>query len=379
MKDAAIERNEPNFIPANLTKQSWLVAFLMLAMSLAVLLPFRNDISTVFRFWDGPLYIYVAKTFYNIPIDHPFQEYNLPPVYFASHLPLFPILIRVTSLLTFGDLLIAGLVLSLLCSVLSSVLFLHLLTKGKLVTFPFWTAILFCFFPPRWLMFHSVVASEPLFLCLILAAFLAYETDHPFLVMIFVLLASVTRITGTLLIPVFALIYIWKKRYSSAFLILVSAAGILATFTLYAYRFGDFWAYFHWNAGQHKIIDPHPFAIFRLYAKNINFHSTELYFYTYVLYAAGTLLLWKRKDLFIYGAVFFVFHTFVYHVDLSRYILMLAPFSLLIGFDPVLRLKYVRWVTPLMLYLSYVYTWGWIPLNLCSTASYQKLVHLLSQ
>jgi hypothetical protein len=347
----------------------------MLALSLVVLFPFRHDMSIVYRFWDGPLYIYIAKTFYNIPVDHPFQEYNLPPVYFASHLPLFPILIRVTSLLTFGNFLIAGLVLSLCCSVLSSILFLHFLAKTKLVEFPFWTTILFCFFPPRWLLFHSVVASEPLFLCLILAAFLSYETDNPLLVMIFVLLASVTRITGTLLIPVFAIMYVWKKRYASAILILISAVGILATFTLYAYRYGDFWAYFHWNAGQHKIIDPHPFAIFRLYAKNINFHSTD----TYVLYAAGTVLLWKRKDLFIYGTVFFVFHTFVYHVDLSRYLLMLAPFSILIGFDPVLRMKYVRWVTPLMLYLSYVYIWGWIPLNLCSKASYQKLLHVLSQ
>lgn len=364
---------------SSLKKQSCVVAFLMLALSLTVLLPFRNDMSTVFRFWDGPLYIYVAKTFYNIPIDHPFQEYNLPPVYFASHLPLFPILIRVTSVLTFGNLLTAGLVLSVLCSILSSILFLHFLTKSNLVASPLWTTILFCFFPARWLLFHSVVASEPLFLCLIIAAFLSYETDRPLLVMIFVLLASVTRITGTLLIPVFAMMYFWKKRYSSAILILTSAIGILVTFMFYSYRYGDFWAYFHWNAGQHKIIDPHPFAIFRLYATNINFHSTELYLYTYVLYAAGTLLLWKRKDLFIYGTVFFVFHTFVYHVDLSRYLLMLAPFSLLIGFDPVLRVKYVRWVTPLMLYLSYVYIWGWIPLNLCSIASYQKLLHVLSQ
>lgn len=355
------------------------IAATMFVSTLAVLLPFRNDLSVVFRFWDGPLYLYVAKTFYAVPGDHPFAAYNLPPLYFASHLPLYPLLIRIGSWVTLGNFPAAMLAVSVICSVVSAVLFFQLLERRKLVVSPFWTALVFCFLPPRWLLFHSVGASESLFLCLVLAAFLAYYAERPVLVILLVMLASVTRITGVLMIPAFGMMYLLRKKYLSASLMLMALLGPLLVFALYAYRFDDFWAYFRWNAGQHKIIDLHPFAIYRLYVTNINFHSTELYLWTYVVFGVGTLLLWRKKELFIFSAIFFAFHTLVFHADLSRYILVLAPFSILIALDPILSLKPVAWIAPLFLYLSYLYVWGWIPLNTCSVQAYQKLLQTLAQ
>lgn len=39
-------------------------------------------------------YMYVTKTLYRVPAEHPFVPCALPPWYFANHLPGYPLLIR---------------------------------------------------------------------------------------------------------------------------------------------------------------------------------------------------------------------------------------------------------------------------------------------
>lgn len=357
---------------------AFIIASAMLGSTLLVYFPFRHDLSAIYRYWDGPLYAYVAKTLYSIPADHPFRAYDLPQFYFASHLPLFPLLIRVLSWITFGDYPFAMLLATLLSSVTAAVLFYRLLTAWQLVASPMWTALLFCFFPPRWLLYHSVGATEPLFFCLIFAAFLAYKAQKTSLVILLILLASVTRIQGLLLIPAFGLIYLWRKQWRNVLLLPLSLMGILCVFAFYEYRFGDFFVYFKWNAGQHRIVDPHPFSLFQFYATQQNWHSTELFLWTYVLFAAGILGLWKHRELFFFSAIFFLLPICVTHLDLSRYILPLAPFSILIGFDSIWSRKPCRFVLPLLVYLDYSYVWGCIPWNAASAEVYGKLLEFLA-
>lgn len=351
----------------------------MLVSSLMVYFPFRHDPAVLTRFWDGPLFLYVAKVFYNIPSNHLFASYNLPPVYFASHLPLYPLLIRILSWFTLGHYPVAMLLATLLCSVVSAVLFYRLLLDWKLVVSPVWTAFLFCFLPPRWLLYHSVGATEPLFLCLVFGTFVAFRAGRTWIVILCILLASLTKITGVLLLPVFGWIYFHRKEWRNLVLLPIASIGVFALFTVYSLDFGDFFAYFRWNAGEHKIIDVKPLEIFRLYAARVNFHSTELYLWTYLLYGLGTLSLWKHKELFAYSLVFFLFHCFVFHLDLSRYILVLAPFALLVGFDTILSKWPCRLFLPLLIYLDYVYVWGWIPFNLVNTETYARLLSFLGQ
>ena len=51
----------------------------MAASILAVCYPFRHDLSVLTRYWDGPHHMYLAKTLYDVPDDHPFTPPAHPP------------------------------------------------------------------------------------------------------------------------------------------------------------------------------------------------------------------------------------------------------------------------------------------------------------
>src|SRR5262249_13111471 len=146
------------------------------------------------RYWDGPPYLYVAKTLYQVPEDHPFVPYDLPRAYFANHLPLYPLLVRALTPLALGSYPAALLLATLATSVAAAVLFYELLVRWQLVASPLWTAPLFCVLPPRWVIYHAVGATEPLFFCCVFAAFLALRAERPWLVLLASLAASLTRI-----------------------------------------------------------------------------------------------------------------------------------------------------------------------------------------
>ncbi|MEK9169483.1 MAG: hypothetical protein AAB788_01950, partial [Patescibacteria group bacterium] len=50
---------------------------------------------TIYKQYDGPLYVVPAKTLYNPKaIENLYLETNLSNKYFAAHLPLYPLLIK---------------------------------------------------------------------------------------------------------------------------------------------------------------------------------------------------------------------------------------------------------------------------------------------
>ena len=350
----------------------------MLLSSAAVYLPFRGSMDKVQRYWDGPPYMYIAKTLYDVPEDHPFTGHGLARSYFANHLPAYPMLIRVLTPLTLGSYPAAMILATLLSAAAAAVLFYEVLKAYALVVSPIWTAILFSFLPPRWLIYHSVGATEPLFCCFVFAAFLALQRDRPGGVVAFVALASLTRFTGVLLIPIFALIYAERREWRRSAMMGLGGLGVLGLFTVYHFVFGDFFAYFNWNAEHQSRMVAAPFAKLVAYAGTKQFHSTELFVWMFLAYGAGTLALWRHRGVFIYAAVYFLFCTLISHRDLPRYFLVVAPFSLLVGFDPVLSRPAVRWALPLAVFLSYVYAWGYIPYNMVGKGPYAELLRVLA-
>ena len=309
------------------------VAAVMLLSTLAVYAPFATSMDKVFRYWDGPQYLFVAKTLYVIPDGHPFEPLGLTAKYFASHLPLYPLLIRGLSLATLGDYPLAMLLATVATSVASAVLFLELLRSWQLVSAPLWTATLFCFLPPRWVIYHSVGATEPLFYCFTFAALLALRRERHGWVPVFVGLASLTRITGLLLVPVFGLIYLSRRDLRRLATLPLSGLGVVALFALYGRLFGDFFAYSSWNLDRLGMLSTEPLEGFLRSAGSGDYRATELYFWLYFVYGVGVLALWRTRELFWYGVVFWVFGAFVIHRDLTRYFLALSPFALLVGFQ----------------------------------------------
>jgi Gpi18-like mannosyltransferase len=283
------------------------------------------------------------------------------------------------TLFTWGHYPLAMILATQVSAIASAILFYRLLLTQKLVISPMWTTILFCFFPARWLISHTIGATEPLSMCFVFAAFLAYYSNRNWLVILFIILATLTRITGLLLIPAFALIYAFDRRWREILLLPICLVGILGLFLWYQHAFGDFFAYFRWNADKVKFVRWPPLEIYRLYASKINFHSTSMYYMLYVIYGIGLLAISKRRSIFIYCLVNYIFVLFIYDFGLHRHLLAIAPFCLFLPFDQLLnRMAFKFILFPFFLYLTYVNAIGWIPIPLMEPDKYQLLLKALA-
>jgi hypothetical protein len=362
---------------ASVRRDDAIVALAMAASTLLVWLAAPHGGEGLARYWDGPNYMYAARVFYRIPPDHPFAAIGLAPEAFATRLPAYPALIRACTLLTLGDYPRAMLLATLLSSVAAAVLFHRLLRAWQLVRSPLWTALLFCVLPPRWLVYHAVGATEPLFFCFVFAAFLALRAERHGWLLACIALASLTRMTGALLVPVFGLVFALRRDWRSAALVPLAGLALLALFAVHRVAFGDFFAYFTVNIGERSVVGWPPFEALRWYAAGARPHATELYLGIYALYGLGTLALWPRRELFVYAAIFYAFHAFVVHDDLSRYYLSLAPFSLLVAFDGALSSRAFRILAPLLAAGSFVYAWGVLQGNQMDADLYRALLRAL--
>ena len=131
---------------------------------------------TIYKQYDGPLYIVPAKTFYKpLAIEKLGLEMPLSNNYFAAHLPLYPILIRtVRELYLLTGFRVNGLEylksmvgVNLLATIGLVLFFYFLLKKFKLTKNPLVLAAVLLFLP-RFLVVRTVGAPESLFLLMIL-------------------------------------------------------------------------------------------------------------------------------------------------------------------------------------------------------------------
>jgi len=344
----------------------------MLAVTVATWLGLDGGLEAAARYWDGPLYLYVAQTFYAVPVDHPFTSYGLQPSYLALYFPLYPALIRAFAPLFGGSLPHAMLFVTAASSCLAAVLFHRLLCVKGVVASPLWTALFFAVLPPRWLVYHAIGATEPLFLCCMFAALLADERGRSGEVALWIALASLSRISGVLLGPVFALLWLERRNWRGLLWLPLAGLGILGLFWVYELRFGDFFAYFRWQGHHLRAL---PFTLYADSASHPSDWGTEFLYWTYLLHAVGTLALWRHRELFWCAAVYTVFGLFLHIDDVARMFVPAAPFALLVAFDPLLRLRQVRALLPLLALGGMVYAWGFIPHNSVDDETWRKLTH----
>lgn len=348
------------------------LVFFCLLSSLIVYIPFYKDISVITRYWDGPDYIYVAKTLYNIPVNNPFEAYNLKPSYFACHLPLYPLLIRLFSFLGYP---LAMLLLTLIFSVFCTLAFYYLLKELNCVHSPFFSSVISIFLPARWLIYHSVGASEPLFIFLAITSLYYFYKKNYLMAFLLASLSSITRITGILFCFVYFILLIDRKDYKWIFALAIIPVSLFITFLFYHYQFGDFFAYFRWNA---KLIHTIPGDILRTYTYAGKLHSAELYLAMYLIFGAGVMLLWEYPILFSYTAIFFYFNLFIFHEDLGRYFLGITHFTLIVAYDRIFKTWQFKVIFFLFLPFIYLYVWGLIPTNAMIEPSYDKLLEQLA-
>ena len=351
------------------------LALAMLLSTLLVWLPHLGDPAVLYRYWDGPLYAYVAHTLYDIPADHPIAA-GLPPAFFCSYLPAYPLAIRLLLPVLgphYGPPMLAATVLSSMAAI---VLFHRVLRAYDLVQSPVWTALLFCVLPPRWLVYHSVGGTEPLFFCFLFGAMLAHARRRIVWLIACIVAASLTRITGALLVPVFAGLLASRRDWRGLAMMPLAAAGTLGLFTFYGRQFGDFFAYLTWQGKIGGLVGPVPLGIALDYARSPDHRAAELMVVLYAVLAVGTALLVRHRDVFVLCAAFLAFDLFMYNSDMVRIAMPSLPFALLVGFDPVLHRKEARFALAALLPLLYAYAWGTLPHNLLPQADYEALLRV---
>jgi len=345
---------------------------------LGVQLP-ATGITVIERYYDGPLYAVVSKTFYT-PNANIYGALGLPAAYYAAHLPGYPSVICLFSLVTAP--LTAMVVANLVISAAAVVTFYVFTTRFKLVHDPFSSSLLFLFFPPRWFLYRSVGASEPLFMLVSLLMLYALRKDAPGKATLYGVAASLTRIWGVLSFFVLVGSWLWNKKLTPKRVVLALAvpASLLLLFTFYAYSLGNFFAYFAVNSGFLQI----PLLLIpasTVLPERSSAFAGEWYVVLFFLYGLGIVKLYEKRfrELFLYALVMFLPLLFVFHEDISRYLLPIAPFALIIGFDEIIPKKRVYFLIPLALLCvaSYLYCVAVLPTNVLPLDALQRLSQAL--
>ncbi len=356
-----------------------IIAAIAMLSTLLVYAPFilQGSADILFRYWDGPNYAYLAKALYNIPSNHPLNAYTTPE-YFAAHLPVYPVSIRLFSFLGYFN---AMLFTSALYATLTAIVLYQLLLETRVVQNPLWSAIISLFIPARYLIYHSIGATEAPFLFFTLSSLLAYTRGHYVLAFVLGGISGITRITGILIGGAYFMTLIFERKWKKIPLLGIIALPLLLTFTFYHFHYGDFFAYFGTNySDSNKLISLMPFDIFKMYSDLGETHSAEFYLILYTIYGVGTALLWNINRLFFwFCSVTLTFSVFIFHQDVSRYMIPMAPLAIVVAYDKILSQKPVKFIFLPAVFLAYIYSWGVLEKNVVDRGTYNRLTTYLNE
>lgn len=357
-----------------------LIIFVVFASTFLLWLPFllkatnwftlqipNSDIGYIYRNFDGLLYVVAAKTFYNPQlIDNLGLEVNLSSGYFAAHLPLYPLLIRIFeplfSQLTYIKSMIS---VNLASTVGAAVFFYYFLKKLKLSVNPVLLTIVFLFMP-RFLVVRSIGAPESLFILLILSSLFFFEKRKYILAGILGAVATTSRTPGILLFAAYAFVlleqYLRTKKINwKAWGIIFIPIGLISVFTLYYFTYGDFFAYFKSGDNIHLVF---PYSVFNSQAPWVGTAWLEEILFLFFLYLLTVIQLKDSpyRSFFYFSLVYFVAITFVQHQDVLRYSLPLWPMAL-ISFDKFFISKKFLVAFLILLPAIYLYAWNFLVFN----------------
>ncbi len=347
----------------------------------------KDGLATVVANYDGPLYLVVAKSFYNQEIIKQIVSFPLPTEYYAAHFPLFPLLIKIIALGTgypYG-MLLATLISSVLCLYFFFLLTKTLVNKSQAM----WLTFIFSIFPARWFITRSVGSPEPLFLAAILASTYYFNQKKYWRAGIWGALAQLTKSPGILLFFAYLLAIILErtqkitqvksnpkfsfadlKKYLPLFLIPIS---LISVFLIYKIRMNDFFAYFHSGDNIHLLFPP--FQAFNYSAPWVGTFWLEEIILVYILAAWGIIKLFQKKE-FTFASIsliFFISIIFVAHRDIIRYLLPAVPF-LLLSYRENLTKKEFYLILILIIIPIYLFSLNFISQNKMPIADWGPLL-----
>lgn len=343
----------------------WIPFFLRLKSFWSIPLP-QEGMASIVSNYDGPLYIIIAKTFYNLDLFKNFSV-DLPAQYYAAHFPLFPVFIRLFSFL-FGYP-YSMLFVTILSSFFSFFFFFKLALNYVNRKSALWLTVIFGIMPARWLIVRSVGSAEPLFIASIIASLYYFNKKKYLLAGICGALAQFTKSPGIILFLSYLLYIVmphikeiatmkfgdWIKKieFTKKIWIFLIPMSLLLVFILYSFTFKDFFAYF--NSGDNIHIFFPPFTIFNYSALWVGTFWLEEIIFIYLFGALAIANLVKNEKTVItwFVIVFFITTLFVSHRDIIRYSLPIVPFVILSFRETLLKkeFKYILLFLAIPIYL----------------------------
>ncbi len=351
----------------------WLPFFLRLESFWSVPLP-KEGMATVVANYDGPLYIIVAKSFYNPEIIKNTFSVPVPTEYFAAHFPLFPMLIKAFSFILGYP--YSMLVVTLISSVVATYFFYKLVSDTNSEANAIWLTFVFSVFPARWLILKSVGSPEPLFVASIIASIYNFRKEKYLKAGLWGAAAQATKSPGILLfIAYFLYLFLkefqkfatshlekWFKKINLHILyIFLIPISLLVIFVLYKKTLNNFFAYF--NSGDNIHLFFPPFQVFNYKAPWVNTHWLEEIIFLYVISIMGVIKLTKKeKVLALFTGVFLFSIFFVSHRDIMRYASPIFPF-LILAFTDTLSKKEFKIALFLVMIPIYLFALAFISNN----------------
>lgn len=362
--------------------------YCILAMFIGILFTFfttgfTGQFNSILRYWDGPNYLYVSMTKYNIPRTNPWTKYyKMDPSYFACHLPGYPFVIYVCSkvclpLKLFGfNNWIFGFYLSIfVSSFLYVYAFRRLLIIYSAVQNPTLSTILSSFIPLRMLIYHSVGASETLFMFFLSMTLINYKINNIIAMLIFVWCCCYTRIEGMAVGATIGFCYLIRFKILKAFLMFLTFLAPLSLIILHKYKFNDPLAYLHYNQNSQGLIGK-PFH------ELINIQYNDLYTNSFVsffifIFIGHVFVYTKSIPIGIFSTIYLFYISCLNHIDIYRYSIPCSLFAIFIGFDPIFSqrqtIKALIILSPIYFIFAFIYVKGQIHSNVAVPFFYREL------
>jgi hypothetical protein len=343
----------------------------------------REGMATVIANYDGPLYLVVAKTMYNLQSIQEQFSFPLPVEYYAAHFPMFPFLIRIV-----GEFLhlVSGssfgypwamLIVTLLTSIFSIYYFYKLAEQNVGKKDALWLTLVFSLFPARWLIVRSVGSPEPLFIGAIIASIYHFKNENYWRAGMWGVVAQLTKSPGILLFVAYGLALFfpkfkqlasfttgnWFKSFKLRTLpVILIPLALLGVFIFYAFAFQDPLAYFNSGDNIHLLFPP--FQIFDFSQSWVGTFWLEEVIFVYLFGLVGAISLFKQKQRVMawFVTVFFTSLIFVSHRDIMRYALPIVPF-LIIAFANLITQKEFKWAFAILIIPIYLFSLAYITNN----------------
>lgn len=340
-----------------------------------------GGMSYVYRNWDGPGYLVVAKTLYNVDLINKMNPFPfLAASHYAFQFPGYPLVIRFFSFIGWNESMIfVSQLFALLFSIALYVLVKAVNPKANALV----VALLSIFYTPRWFIVSHVGSTEPQMMFFIILFMILFLRKNYFWAGLSMGLAQLTKPQGIVFFVGIFLYYLWEITTKNVSVVqktkqflpyLFIPLALISVFTAYYFRFGDFFIFL--TNGAFPTMQLPPLKV--LIAKDImgfplGFWTGWLEFviYNYILYLLGIVLLFEKK-LYFFGVIalvyFFPVLTFV-QADMARFILPILPF-IFVGYSDILSKKSVYITLFLSLPMVFLFAVGYINYNLAPLPAY---------